>query len=125
MPNAGRIRGEIVLVEPEADGFGSTWEVAVRSVQDVPGFANFARSYLGGTLRLYVHPGLQDRAAVHDHIAAKVAFRGDERGGRFVVLDDDLHKEYERSDCGVARHHARREGDLRDGHAGWLAEIVV
>jgi hypothetical protein len=93
MPNAGRIRGEIVRIQPEADGFGSTWVVSVRDVKDVPGVANFARSYLGGTFALYVHPGLQDRAAVHETITATVAFRGDERGGRFVVLDDDLQKE--------------------------------
>jgi hypothetical protein len=93
MPNAGRIRGQVVGIQPEADGFGSTWEVSVQDVQDVPGFANFARNYLGRTLELFVHPGLKDRAAVHDNIAAKIAFRGDERGGRFVVLDDDLRKE--------------------------------
>jgi hypothetical protein len=93
MPNAGRIRGEIVRIQPEADGFGSIWEVALREVQDVRGFANFARGYLGGTVALYVQPGLQDRAAVHDSISAKVAFRGDERGGRFVVLDDEVRKE--------------------------------
>jgi hypothetical protein len=93
IPNSGRISGEIVQIQPEADGFGSTWEVSVRDVEDVPGFTNFARSYLHGTLALYVHPGLQDWAVVHDHIVAKVTFRGDERGGRFVVVDDDLHKE--------------------------------
>ncbi len=93
MPNAGRIRGQVVRIQPEPDGFGATWEVLVRDVQDVPGLANFARSYHGGTLPLFVHPGLQDRAAVHDSISAQVAFRGGERGGRFVVLDDDLHKE--------------------------------
>jgi hypothetical protein len=93
MPNAGRIRGEILHVLPEADRFGAVWQVAIRDVQDVPGFTNFARSYLGNTISLFVHPGLQDRATAHDRIAAKVAFRGDERGGRFVVLDDDLQKE--------------------------------
>ena len=93
MPNAGRIRGQVVSVRPEADGRGTTWEVAIRDVQDVPGMANFARSYQGGTVALFVHPGLTGRAGVHDTITAKVAFRGDEHGGRFVVVDDDLHKE--------------------------------
>lgn len=93
MPNAGRIRGEIVRILPEADGFGSTWKVSVQDVQDVAGFANFARNYLGRTLELFVHPGLENQAAVHDNIAAKIAFRGDEHGGRFVVLDDDLRNE--------------------------------
>jgi hypothetical protein len=93
MPNAGRIRAQVLRIQPEADGFGSTWEVSVQDVKDVPGFANFARSYLDSTLALYVHSGLQGRAAVHDTIAAEIAFRGDERGGRFVVLDDDLQKE--------------------------------
>jgi hypothetical protein len=93
MPNAARIRGKILHILPEADGFGAIWEVAIRDVQDVPGFTNFARSYRGDTVSLFVNPGLQARATAHDRIAAKVAFRGDERGGRFVVLDDDLRKE--------------------------------
>jgi hypothetical protein len=92
MPNAGRIYGEILRILPEADGFGAICEVAVQEVQDVPGFTNFARSYCGRTIAVFLHPGLQQRAAVHDRIVAKVAFRGDEHGGRFVVLDDDFRK---------------------------------
>ena len=70
-------------------GEGADWELEVTAVEDVPGARNFARDRAGSVLDLFVPsqpPGLN--VVVGDIIRARVAFQGDERGGRFVLVDD-------------------------------------
>ena len=90
-PNAAHIRGKVVGIKREGDG--SNWEVAVDEVRDVGGMANFAQSEVGKTISVYVHPDMNCNIARGDAIEAQVAFRGDEKGGRFVVSGDDVRKQ--------------------------------
>ena len=47
---------------------------------------------MGKTIQVYVHPRLQSALAEKDILEARVAFRGDERGGRFVLTEDQVRK---------------------------------
>jgi hypothetical protein len=74
-------------------GEGADWKLEVAAVEDVPGARNFARGRAGSVIDLFVPslpPGVD--FAVGDVIRARVSFQGDERGGRFVLVDD-LRKE--------------------------------
>jgi hypothetical protein len=89
-PNEARIRGKIVGVKP--DGAGSSWEVALEEVRDVEGMPNFAQSEVGKKIKVYAHPEIETDLTPGDAFEAKIAFRGDERGGRFVLAHDDFRK---------------------------------
>jgi hypothetical protein len=89
-PNEARIRGKIVGVK--RDGAGSSWEVAVEEARDVEGMPNFAQSEVGKNIEVYVHPEFETTLAPEDSFEARIAFRGDERGGRFVLAHDDFRK---------------------------------
>lgn len=91
-PNASQVRGIVARVTPEGDGCGSLWEIAVDETRDVDGMPNFAQPYVGTTIQTYIHPRLQTDVREKDRVQARVAFRGDARGGRFVLIDDDVHK---------------------------------
>ena len=92
VPNASRVRGKLVRITPEPGGRGSVWEIAVHEAGDIEGMPNFARDQVGQTIQVYVHPQLQHDLAQADQCEARVAFRGDERGGRFVLVEDDVRK---------------------------------
>ncbi len=92
VPNASQVRGTLAHVTPEGDGCGSVWEIAVDETRDVDGMPNFAQPYVGATIQTYIHPRLQTDVQEKDKVQARVAFRGDARGGRFVLIDDDIHK---------------------------------
>ena len=92
VPNASRVRGRLVQVQPEPDGYGSVWEVAVDESLDIDGLPNFTRAHVGKTIPVYVHPELEHELTEKDKMEARVTFRGDERGGRFVLTEDDVRK---------------------------------
>jgi hypothetical protein len=92
VPNESTVRGRIVGVRPEPDGHGSVWNVAVAEAHRVGDLPNFAQDRVGGTIHVYAHPQVNLRLTEADEVEARVAFRGDERGGRFVLVGDDARK---------------------------------
>jgi hypothetical protein len=91
IPNAALVRGKLISVKVRPDG-GSDFDIIVDKAFDVSGYPNFARSYIGQTIWVSVQPGLQHALQESDSIEARVAYRGDERGGRFTLVEDYLRK---------------------------------
>jgi len=91
-PNASKVRGEIISIRPEPDGFGSNWKIAVAEAKDVDNLPNFARPYVGQIISVYIHPELKHNLSEKDQLEARVTYRGDERGGRFALVEDDVRK---------------------------------
>jgi hypothetical protein len=91
-PNESWVHGRVLEIHPDPTSFrgeGADWKLEVAAVEDVPGARNFARGRAGSAIDLFVPslpPGLN--VAVGDVIRARVSFQGDERGGRFVLVDD-------------------------------------
>ena len=92
VPNASQIRGQLRQIRPEPEGCGAVWTIRVDEARDVDGMPNFARAYVGQPIEVYVHPELRPALAEQDSLEVRVAYRGDERGGRFVILNDELHQ---------------------------------
>jgi hypothetical protein len=92
VPNASRVRGRLVHIRPDPEGDGSVWELTVAEALDVDDLPNFVATATGQTISVYVHAGL--RTALHeaDLIEARVAYRGDQRGGRFTLVQDDVRR---------------------------------
>jgi hypothetical protein len=92
VPNASRVRGRLVHIRPDPGGDGSIWELAVAEALDIDDLPNFVAKATGQTISVYVPAGL--RAALHeaDLIEARVAYRGDQRGGRFALVEDDVRR---------------------------------
>jgi hypothetical protein len=90
-PNESWVFGRVLAIRPDPTSFrgeGADWKLEVTAVEDVPGARNFARGRIGSVIDLFVPsppPGLD--VAVGDVIRARVSFQGDERGGRFVLVD--------------------------------------
>jgi hypothetical protein len=91
-PNASQIRGRLVGIEPNPEGPGSIWEIAIEEARDVEGMANFAQARVGQPIQVYVQPQLRHNLATADEIEARVTFRGDERGGSFFLIDESVRK---------------------------------
>src|SRR5436309_2217806 len=83
IPNAGLVRGRFIGAQPEE--WGSTWEIAVEESTDVEGMPNFVKPHIGQTIRVFVGDKAPTDVEVNDALQARVEYRGDERGGRFVV----------------------------------------
>ncbi len=92
IPNASRVRGRILRIRPAPSGKGSIWEVSVDDAQSIGTSPNFVQPYIAKTIPVYVHPELGGDFAEMEAIEARVAFRGDEHGGRFVLVEDDVRK---------------------------------
>jgi len=92
VPNASQVRGTLKHIVPEGSGRGFTWEIAVDETCDIDGLPNFAQAYVGTTIHAYIHPRLHIPIAENDQVQARVAFRGDEHGGRFILIDDDIQR---------------------------------
>jgi hypothetical protein len=95
-PNESWVHGRVLDIRPDPTSFrgeGADWKLQVLAVEDLPAARNFVRGHVGSVIDLFVPslpPGLG--FAVGDVIRARVSFQGDERGGRFVLVDD-LRKE--------------------------------
>jgi len=89
VPNASKVRGKLLKAERDPDG-GWLWHVAMDDSQDVPGLPNFTRSYIGRVIDIYSR--LSPSVIPHDgsRVEAKVSYRGDERGGLFLLSGDEL-----------------------------------
>jgi len=93
IPNEALVRGKFVSIKTRSNG-GLDFDVLVDNAFDIPGYPNFARSYIGQTIRVSVQPGvqLQDTLRENDSIELRVAYRGDERGGQFSLIEDHICK---------------------------------
>ena len=60
------------------------WALCVLDSEDVPDRANFTRNYVGRVLHAYSRQPVAS-AARQAAVRARVAFRGDERGGHFWI----------------------------------------
>jgi hypothetical protein len=83
----------VLHIRPEAESPGAVWDVAVSAAHDVAGSPNFAAGHVGDTIQLYVHPELAGAVSEGDLMSATVSYRGDERGGRFAVVEDGVRRE--------------------------------
>lgn len=90
VPNASRVRGTLLAVRPNVSGRGYLWDIAVEQTFDVEGLPNFVAPQVGKTIHAYVHPRLRSPVHTGEALEARIAFRGDERGGRFVLVEDDV-----------------------------------
>lgn len=71
---------------------GYVWKVKVDGSSDVDHLPNLTRAYIGKVMTIYVHPDVQKQLAKTSTIEARVSFQGDEHGGAFFLLDDDVRK---------------------------------
>ncbi|MCI0486054.1 MAG: hypothetical protein L0229_05590 [Blastocatellia bacterium] len=90
-PNQSLVRGEVVAIRPEPDGYGLTIDLAIMESENVDDLPNFTRDAIGQTLSCFLsdsdvtlRPG--------DRIEAKVTYRGGPGGGRYNLLPDDIKK---------------------------------
>jgi hypothetical protein len=92
VPNASRVHGKLVHIRPDPAGDGAIWELAVAEALDVDGLPNFVATATGQTISVYVHAGLRTAFREADLVEARVAYRGDQRGGRFALVEDDVRR---------------------------------
>ena len=92
VPNASVVRGRLLSVKADSSDHGSEWSVAVDEARDVANLPNFVQDYVGKTITVHVHSELKPALAEQDRFEARIAFRGDERGGLFTIIEDDVRK---------------------------------
>ncbi len=92
IPNCSRVRGRLVQIRSEPGGDGSEWEILVQEAGDIENLPNFVKAHVGERIRVYVHQQLKHNFTEKELLEARVAFRGDERGGRFVLIGDDARR---------------------------------
>ncbi len=87
IPNASVVHGRVVAVKPEPDGYGTVLDIAVDEASGLDGMADFVGGHIGQTIRVYAHPEFRVGVGEGAEVEARVAFRGDARGGRFALID--------------------------------------
>ena len=91
VPNSARVRARLLGVRDDPAG-GSLVSLEVRSADDVPGVANFIKSRVGQVIEAKIPAGITTSGAESDEVQVEIAYRGDEGGGRFVVVGDGMEK---------------------------------
>ena len=91
VPNESVVRAQIVQIDPDPNGQGWIWEVAVKSAQDVEGYANFVKAYVGKNIRVYVKKTRQ-MFVQNDSLEARITYHGDARGGSFTLIQNGIRK---------------------------------
>ncbi|HKV11830.1 MAG TPA: hypothetical protein VJ725_27035 [Thermoanaerobaculia bacterium] len=89
-PNESVVRGRVVRIRPTPEGLGAIWDVELKEAEEVENLANLARSRVGETVSIYIHPDLKVKIRVEDFIEARILFQGDERGGAFFLKGQDV-----------------------------------
>jgi hypothetical protein len=92
VPNSSRVRGTIANVVADPSGTGHLWDLTVDAADDDQGAPNFARSYVGQTIHVYVPSANRLDVSPRDRIEARVTYRGDEQGGSFALMGADARK---------------------------------
>ena len=88
-PNECKVRGKVVSVEPGPEGVGSAWQIELHEAEDVGDMPNFARTRIGDTITVLVHPKIKERPAEGQAIQAQITYQGDEQGGAFFLSSGD------------------------------------
>jgi hypothetical protein len=91
-PNASRVRGRLLSIEPGEEGQGTIWKVKVDASLDVDKLPNFARAHIGKVIEIIVPPDCRHKVVRGYNIEARVAYDGDERGGAFFLIENDVRK---------------------------------
>ena len=91
-PNESIVHGKLIKIDSGPDGVGAIWSVEVIESHTVDKLPNFAQAHIGEIISIYIHPGMKTSLAPGDHIQARVSFQGDETGGSFFLIDDDVSK---------------------------------
>lgn len=91
-PNECKIRGTLTEVERGPEDLGFIWKVTVDETDDVNNLPNFARTHVGNSISIYVHPEMKQQLKAGNDIEAHVFFQGDEQGGAFFLANDDVRK---------------------------------
>ena len=92
VPNESIVQAQIVQITRDEDGQGWVWQSTVLSTRDVKGYPNFAQAYVGKHIEVYVQTTLRIRFSENDSFQAHIAYRGDERGGRFTLIENGIKK---------------------------------
>ncbi len=92
IPNASLVRGRLLSVKPDPSGRGFQWAIVVEEARDIAGMPNFVREYVGKTISVHVQPEVKPGLVAHDLLEARLAYRGDERGGLFITVGDEIRK---------------------------------
>jgi hypothetical protein len=91
-PNECLILGRIAKVDPAPGGVGTVWSVELEGTTDLPGAPNFARRASTSVIRVLVHPGLKETFEPEAVVEARVSYQGDERGGAFFLMGQDVRR---------------------------------
>ena len=89
-PNESKIRGKIVKIDPGPEGLGSIWTIEVSETEDIDNLPNFARRHVGKLIPVLIHPEMKKEIKESDLIEAHITFQGDESGGEFFLIDDNV-----------------------------------
>jgi hypothetical protein len=92
VPNESIVQAQIVQITRDEDGQGWVWQSTVLSTRDVKGYPNFAKAYVGKHIDVYVQTTLRIRFSENDSFQAHIAYHGDERGGRFTLIENGIKK---------------------------------
>ncbi len=88
MPNASQVRGRLVQIITDPVSESPVWVISVEEAADVEGLPNFVQPYVGSQIHVLTPSSLERRPAPGDQITVRIAFHGDERGGRFVLVEE-------------------------------------
>ena len=72
--------------------------------------ANLARSRVGESIPIYVHPDLKEKIQAGDLIEARIFFEGDERGGVFFSRVEHVHRQGYKAGSAPRTGPARQQG---------------
>jgi hypothetical protein len=92
IPNAGLVRGTLKAIMPDPSGRGHQWSISIEEVQDVLGYPNFARQYLGQSIDVFVHAAISVSAKISERLELKITYRSSGVVGRFAVISDHVVK---------------------------------
>jgi hypothetical protein len=92
VPNESLVRGKVMSIKQDAGAGGAEWQVTIKETRPVGNSPDFVQAYIGKTISVFVARGAAGAVAENDMIEAHLAYRGDERGGRFVLVGDGVRK---------------------------------
>jgi hypothetical protein len=91
-PNESKIQGKIVKINKDTESMSQVWDVKIEKSVDVKGMPNFTKSRLGNSVKIYLPLDIKGKFKKGDLIEASVTFQGDEAGGVFFAVDDEIQK---------------------------------
>jgi len=88
-PNATRVRGRIISVDSLPEKRGYVWKVAIDEASTIGDQPGFALQRVGQEIDIYAPP-TAPALGDDDKIEATVTYVGDERGGDFLLYQNDV-----------------------------------